>query len=379
MGISVHTGLGPTMKFFILPTLIVAAHLIHVQGHGQVNQTNVCLKDDVKCLFKEEGKSLHTAITKEIKNSLNSTTTDFHSKVAPALKRLNEMAEATKAMGEATKAMGEAQKIANNEATKAMGEARKDREGKAKNATILMGELANAAMRRIDETKSTCCTEYKFEPQYTGKEENCPDCLSLRYTRTAISPTSQVKCVSINNNGRTPDACRDMEHNTKLIREIRCNKCKYVIELDAATREEQPPKLDMTTCECRVTKGEMVKGQGPLKRYPVTSPFAREIVRKFGMEQRNDPKYRLMRNEDDTDKIKIVCETDMKGIPETDDFSKCHVELTIEECPVARDQNNMEKKDLITGKSVHDCKYASKKTSEQETLERILSELERLR
>merc|ERR1712241_1420097 len=240
MGISVHTGLGPTMKFFIIPTLIVAAHVIHVQGHGQeVNQENVeiCLKDDVKCLLKEEGKSLQTAIRNEIENSLNSTKTDFHSKVAPALKRLNTMAE---------------------EAKKAMGEAKKSRKDKA-----------DAAMKRIDDTKSTCCTEYKFEPHYTGKEENCPDCLSLRYTRTAISPTSQVKCVSINNNGRTPDACRDMEHNTKLIREIRCNKCKYVVELDAETRTPQDPKLDMTTCECRVTKGEMVKGQGPLKRYPV--------------------------------------------------------------------------------------------------------------
>jgi len=375
MGISVHTGLGPTMKFFIIPTLIVAAHVIHVQGHGQeVNQENVeiCLKDDVKCLFKEEGKSLQTAIRNEIENSLNSTKTDFHSRVAPALKRLNTMAdEAKKAMGQATKAMGEAKKDReekNNEAKKAMGEAKKDRQDKM-----------DAAMRRIDETKSTCCTEYKFEPQYTGKEEPCPDCLSIRYTRTAISPTSQVKCVSNNNNGRMQDACRDMEHNTKLIREIRCNKCKYVVELDAETRQPQPPKLDMTTCQCRVTKGEMVKGQGPFKRYPVTSPFAREIVRKFGLEQRNDPKYRLMRNEDDTDKIKIVCETDMKGIPKTDDYSKCHVELTIEECPVKRDHNGMEKKDLITGKSVHDCKYATKKTSEQETLERILSELERLR
>merc|ERR1712027_122472 len=141
MGISVHTGLGPTMKFFIIPTLIVAAHVIHVQGHGQeVNQENVeiCLKDDVKCLFKEEGKSLQTAIRNEIENSLNSTKTDFHSRVAPALKRLNTMAD------EAKKAMGQA--------TKAMGEAKKDRE-----------EKKDEAMRRIDETKSTCCTEYKFE------------------------------------------------------------------------------------------------------------------------------------------------------------------------------------------------------------------------
>ena len=81
------------------------------------------------------------------------------------------------------------------------------------------------------------------------------------------------------------------------------------------------PKLDLTTCECRITKGEMVRGQGP---------FARDaegmILRdQYGVEQREASKYRIAKNDDNTDRNRIVCDTD-----DVSDIEKCHVELTIE-------------------------------------------------
>ena len=87
--------------------------------------------------------------------------------------------------------------------------------------------------------------------------------------------------------------------------------------------------MDLTTCRCRITRGEMVVG--PVKRNAGTG----EIVMENGVAARDNLEYRIVKEDDGTEMIKIVCDPD----DATDDVSKCHVELTIEKCPTEKDAN----------------------------------------
>merc|ERR1712038_103269 len=212
--------------------------------------------------------------------------------------------------------------------------------------SVIKNEITN----KIDSTAfktemaAACCTEYKFAPTYSGFEDSCPDCQSLRWRRSILSPNSAVKCVR--NIGRKRDACREFQRNKKLIKEIRCSKCKYVRDINTPGL----PELDMSTCECRITKGEMASGV--LRR----NQFSLEIERDDnGVEKRDKSEFQVARNPDDNSPmIQVVRDAD-GGANIGSSRPQYRVEVTIEECPVVTSADGTVKLDKVTGKKVRAC------------------------
>merc|ERR1712098_1031013 len=126
--------------------------------------------------------------------------------------------------------------------------------------------------------------EYRFEPKYKGASQlvhhNMPH--SLRWTQKSIADESKVKCVSDTRGRSRSEGCRDFDHNDRLIREIRCTKCKNI----ARVADEGVPKLDFTTCKCTIESGEML-------RHPRRNPDTGKFVRQRGKIVEYEPEYRL--------------------------------------------------------------------------------------
>jgi len=229
-----------------------------------------------------------------------------------------------------------------------------------------LNEVKNEITDQIESTAfktemaAACCTEYKFAPTYTGLEDSCPDCQSLRWRRSVLSPNSAVKCVR--NIGRKRDACREFQRNKKLIKEIRCNKCKYVRDINTPGL----PELDMETCECRITKGEMATGV--LRRNKDSLEIERD---NNGVEKRDKSEFQIARNpDDDSPMIRVVRDTDdrVKRSSQVQGRPQYRVEVTIEECPVVKLANGTAKLDEFTGKKVRACYGEKKVNAEERTL-----------
>jgi len=185
-------------------------------------------------------------------------------------------------------------------------------------------------------------TTYDFEPVYSRTSLNPNQLHTFQWRRMAVDmASSKVRCIGNlrrSDNTRIEDACRDFEHNDQLIRRVRCDNCRY--HADATIlMNGQLPRLDYTTCNCRIDAGELVEGQGPLMR-----GLDGSVVRTGGVEQRYDPEYRLVESSlvaratrqnanTDGDRIRVVCDPDANGRPQNHLYEFCHVELTIEHCP----------------------------------------------
>merc|ERR1712117_300585 len=112
-------------------------------------------------------------------------------------------------------------------------------------------------------------TEYTFVPTYDSHAMSGLGLNGLRtrpgifsWDRMVLARNSKVRCVVRETEN---DACRDFEHNNQLIERIRCNNCRYVAAAPQPGQVAQPqPRLDFTTCDCRIDSGEMVEGQGLL-------------------------------------------------------------------------------------------------------------------
>merc|ERR1712038_103350 len=288
MGTIAHAGLGITMQFYVVPALIVATNAILSQGQG----------------LEDELKNELSVIKNEITNQIDSTQRLVQTEIEAELNEVKS--EITEVKNEIT------DKI---------------------DSTAFKTEMAAA-----------CCTEYKFAPTYSGFEDSCPDCQSLRWRRSILSPNSAVKCVR--NIGRKRDACREFQRNKKLIKEIRCSKCKYVRDINTPGL----PELDMSTCECRITKGEMASGV--LRR----NQFSLEIERDDnGVEKRDKSEFQVARNPDDNSPmIQVVRDAD-GGANIGSSRPQYRVEVTIEECPVVTSADGTVKLDKVTGKKVRAC------------------------
>jgi len=174
-------------------------------------------------------------------------------------------------------------------------------------------------------------TGYRFVPTYTGTTlsgvPTRPNTFSWR--RMVVSMESKVRCLG--NIRGIQDACRDFEHNDQLIRTVRCTDCRYVAEaMPISSTEEPQPRLDYTSCNCRIENGEMVEGQGPFKR-----DINHNVIRRNGQELRYNPEYRLVVDSDTNDEmIGVVCDPDENGNSRNHVYAACRVELTIEQCPL---------------------------------------------
>jgi len=233
-------------------------------------------------------------------------------------------------------------------------------------------------------------TEYIFEPDYDSHTlsgvPTRPGTFS--WDRMVLARNSKVRCVpnTRSTQGGTRetinDACRDFEHNNQLISAIRCNNCRYVA---AAPRpgEAPQPRLDYSTCNCRIESGEMVEGQGSLMRND--DGTVRTLGGFGGLQRRYMPEYRLVRrNEDDevlrqsantaNDLIRVVCNRDANGKPRNDEYDQCHVELTIEQCslvnndgnPVANEVDAARFPDPNTGRPVRQCYLGTNPTEDRD-------------
>merc|ERR1712117_875501 len=121
-----------------------------------------------------------------------------------------------------------------------------------------MQELKNLVKECV-KTESTpnCCTDYTFVPTY----DRCADChYSSWYKPRLNETTSKIKCNRIDNKylkNNERDACGIFEHHDRLVEEIRCTDCRYVMRVDG--RKNQKAELDPDSCKCSVKRGEVLR------------------------------------------------------------------------------------------------------------------------
>jgi len=202
---------------------------------------------------------------------------------------------------------------------------------------------------------------YKFEPLYTGSQVNCHDCHSVSWMQSVISPASPVKCVRSMTG--EPDACMDFAHNPNLIREIRCENCKYIVD----GKNPGMPQMDPSTCDCWISKGEMVPGEGPVMRNKKTK---QPVTNDWGIPIREKPKYQIIKNPNVPIKtsgpqsgqpkrmIEMVQTRESKGACR-DGICKptYEVKVTIAKCPLVKDENDQVKMNEITGQEERVCDH----------------------
>ena len=161
-----------------------------------------------------------------------------------------------------------------------------------------------------------------------------------------------------------------------LASNCRCDKCKYV----ADANNPGLPQIDMTTCDCWISKGEMAKGEGPVRRRRDTGEVIKD---EFGEDMRDESPLQVVTNPNKRQKaIRVVRNNNANnaggrggrgGRRKRQDAVRpqrgaeiCFggvcgyepeyvVEFTIEECPVMKYKNGTAKIDAVTGKKVHAC------------------------
>jgi len=182
------------------------------------------------------------------------------------------------------------------------------------------------SVRVFNGSTPNCCTEYKFVPTY----DRCADCHYASWYKPRLNDTtSKIRCIRTNDKN---DACSIFEHHERLVEEIRCNECKYVMTVDG--KKNQRADLDPNTCKCKVVKGEVRDLEdSPFKQGPdgITLKDIRgnPVSAGVGRDWTSIPKFRVAKDATRLTKgfkteevINMVCD-DVK------DTSSCRVEISI--------------------------------------------------
>jgi len=190
--------------------------------------------------------------------------------------------------------------------------------------------------KKADSTPN-CCTDYTFVPTY----DRCADCHYASWYKPRLNETtSKIKCLRMDSKALRAledderDACHIFEHHDRLVEQIRCTDCRYVMLVDGSKNKKAA--LDPSSCKCRVEKGE-VRDLGDslwnrdLKDGSITLKDSRghPVSAGIGREWTSIPKFRvakdstrLARGFKTEEVINMVCE-------DVDDTSTCHVEVSL--------------------------------------------------
>merc|ERR1719229_425289 len=181
-----------------------------------------------------------------------------------------------------------------------------------------------------------CCTDYTFVPTY----ERCADCHYASWYKPRLNETtSKVICQRLDNKDlrdNERDACGIFEHHDRLVEEIRCTGCKYVMRVDGT--KNQKAELDTKSCKCSVVKGEVRFGS-LFRESPGPGPNGSIITLEdsrgnpvsagAGREWTSIPQFRVatdakrLRNGFQTEEvINMVCDN-------LEDMSTCRAEISL--------------------------------------------------
>merc|ERR1719188_999718 len=183
----------------------------------------------------------------------------------------------------------------------------------------------------VQKNTEACCTDYTFAPKY----DRCADCQYASWYKPRLNETaSKVICKRLDNSDlreNERDACGIFEHHDRLVEEIRCTGCKYVMRVGVNKKAE----LDTKSCNCRVERGEVRfgslfrKSPGPNGSITLKDSRGNPVSAGTGREWTSIPQIMVATDDTRTDRghqtnqrIDMVC--DKLG-----DMSSCRAEISL--------------------------------------------------